>query len=88
MEETFQISEKGMSILEILNTMISPSDEASGANTVRDNEMACEKNKKRRKRSTNERATSKFIFNINLHGDLPNQLFYCQNPNSTKTQLN
>ena len=35
MEDAFQIREKGMSILEILNTMISPSDDSSGANAVR-----------------------------------------------------
>ena len=52
LEETFQIHEKGTNILDILNTMISPSDEASGANAVRSNELACASKNKRRKRQT------------------------------------
>ena len=39
MEEVFQISEKNLSILDILSTMILP--EASGTNAVRKNEIAC-----------------------------------------------
>ena len=35
LQETFQIHEKGTNILDILNTMISPSEEASWANAVR-----------------------------------------------------
>ena len=58
MEETFQSRKKGMNVLDILNIVISPSDEASGANAVRENEMACAKNKKREKRDTVEQATS------------------------------
>ena len=59
MEETFQIRDKDMNILDILNTMISPSDEASGADAVRQNELACSNNNKRRKRSTYDEYTSK-----------------------------
>ena len=58
LEETFQIREQGTSILDILNTMISPSDEASGANTVRRNVLACSALKNRRKRSVFEESTS------------------------------
>ena len=41
MKQTFQIYDKGTSIIDILNTMISPSEEASGANAIRNNEQAC-----------------------------------------------
>ena len=52
LKETFQIHEKGTNILDILNTMISPSDEASGANAVRSNALACASKNERRKRET------------------------------------
>ena len=58
MEEAFQITEKDMNILDILNTMISPSNEATGANAIRQNELACTAKTKRRKRSTIEHSTS------------------------------
>ena len=54
MKEVFQIKEEGTTdILEILSTMISPSDAASGANAIRKNELACsQRNGRRKKRST------------------------------------
>ena len=58
MEETFQIRERGLSILDILNTMISPSNEATGANAIRQNELACSAKNKRQKRSTIQHSTS------------------------------
>ena len=59
LKETFQIHKKGTSILDIFNTMISPSDEASGANSVRRNEEACAAKNQRTKRSIVEKTTSK-----------------------------
>ena len=58
LKETFQIHEKGMNILDILNTMISPSDEFDGANAVRMNEVACARRNKRDKRATEEELES------------------------------
>ena len=60
LKEAFQIHEKGTNILDILNTMISPSDEASGANAVRSNALACASKNERRKRETSiDTSTSK-----------------------------
>ena len=50
MLEMFQIQENGTNILDILNTMVSP--ETSAANAVRKNQMACAKNKIRKRRDT------------------------------------
>ena len=58
LKETFQIHEKGTNILDILNTMISPSHEVDGVNAVRRNEVACAKRNKRRKRATEEELAS------------------------------
>ena len=58
LKETFQIHEKGTNILDILNTMISPSGEVDGVNAVRRNEVACAKRNKRRKRATEEELAS------------------------------
>ena len=51
MKDEFQITEKETTILDILDTMIAPSSEASGANGVRENQLACKGNE-RKKRST------------------------------------
>ena len=48
MEEVFQISEKNISILDILSTMISPA--ASDTNAVRQNEIACSNKAKQLRR--------------------------------------
>ena len=48
MEEVFQISEKNLSILDILSTMISP--EASGTNAVIQNQIACSNKDKQSRR--------------------------------------
>ena len=50
MQEIFQIPDKGTTIMDILNMMITP--ESAGVNEVRRNALACEKKKRRRKRST------------------------------------
>ena len=52
MLEMFLIQDNGTNILDILNTMVSP--ETSVANAVRKNQMACAKNKKRKRRDTGE----------------------------------
>ena len=51
LKERFQIKEKGMSLMDILNTMVAPSDEAADTNSVRRNQIACNKTKNRGKRS-------------------------------------
>ena len=51
MKDVFQVKDKGTNILDILDTMIAPSSEASGPNGVRENQMAC-KGKDRKKRNT------------------------------------
>ena len=51
MKDVFQVKDHGTNILDILDTMIAPSSEASGANGVRENQMAC-KGKDRKKRNT------------------------------------
>ena len=38
LEEKYQIKEAGISIMDILNTMVSPSDESSDANSVKNNQ--------------------------------------------------
>ena len=58
LKETFQIHEKGTNILDILNTMISPSDEVDGVNAIRRNEEACTKRNKRDKRATEDQLAS------------------------------
>ena len=58
LKETFQIHEKGTNILDIMNTMISPSDEVDGVNAIRRNEQACAKRNKRNKRATEEQLES------------------------------
>ena len=59
MKETFQITNPGMSILDVLNMMVSPSDEASNAEAVKQNQVACSKKHSRKKRSTFDGFTSK-----------------------------
>ena len=53
LKEKFQIKEAGLSIMDILNTMVSPSNEASDAISVRKNQITCEKKAKRKKRNSN-----------------------------------
>ena len=59
MEEKFQIQEKGVNILDILNTMIAPSPDASvSSNSVRKNIVACssgDKNRRKRQSAGNTR---------------------------------
>ena len=50
MEEKYQIKDKGLNILDILNTMISP--KAGETNIVTQNQLACEKRLPRKKRET------------------------------------
>ena len=50
MEEKYQIKDKGLNILDILNTMISP--KAGETNVVTQNQLACEKRFQRKKRET------------------------------------
>ena len=50
MEEKYQIKEKGLNIIDILNTMISP--KAGETNFVTQNQLACGKMLARRKRAT------------------------------------
>ena len=54
MQETFQIQDNSINILDLIDTMVAPSDEATEANFVRQNQEACNhlKEKKRRKRAT------------------------------------
>ena len=60
MREVFQITEKGLSIMDILDTMISPNQEGSGTKAVVNNELACAEEKRRKKRTT----IGKLIHNI------------------------
>ena len=59
MEEKFQIKEKGLTIMDILNTMVSSQDVNTVlvSNVVRENALACEKpaENKRKKRSSGAR---------------------------------
>ena len=48
--ETFQIQTKDTNILDILNTMVSPSDESTEANFVMQNQLACRDLPNRNKR--------------------------------------
>ena len=52
MREVFFIDEKGLTIMELLNTMIIPSEDADNNNAVRRNEVYCAKKKRRSKRNT------------------------------------
>ena len=52
MRDVFQITEKGLSIMDVMDTMISPSKDGSGTQAVVNNELACAEEKIRRKRST------------------------------------
>ena len=57
MEEKFQIKEKGLTIMDILNTMVSPNnvDNILLSNIVRENALACEAqavNSRRKKRES------------------------------------
>ena len=59
MEEKFQITEKGLTIMDILNTMVSSHDANAVlvSNVVRDNALACDNsaaNSARKKRSTGQ----------------------------------
>ena len=49
MREVFMITKKGMSIMDVLNTILAPNEEASTSNAVRKNEIACAKEEKRKK---------------------------------------
>ena len=51
MKDVFQIKNKGTNIIDILRTMTAPSAEASDANIVRENQLACA-GSNRRKRNT------------------------------------
>ena len=53
MREVFQIKDKGIDIMDLLSTMISPSENGGNANAVRKNQLACEENKGRVKRLSN-----------------------------------
>ena len=59
MEEKFQIKKKGLTIMDILNTMVSSQDVNTVlvSNVVRENALACEKTaeKKRKKRGSGAR---------------------------------
>ena len=51
MRETFQIKDKGVNILDLMNTMISPKMESSlTSNGVRENVAACSKQRSRRRK--------------------------------------
>ena len=52
MREVFQITEKGLSIIDVMDTLISPTKEGSGTQAVVNNELACAAEKRRRKRTT------------------------------------
>ena len=52
MRDVFQITEKGLSIMDVMDTMISPSKDGSGTQAVVNNELACAEEKIRRKRTT------------------------------------
>ena len=60
----FQIAEKGGNILDILNTMISP--ETARANSVIQNQQACQGKKKMRKRGTVDNAVASTQSKIGL----------------------
>ena len=59
MREVFQITEKGLSIMDVLDTMITPSQEGSGTQAVVNNELACAEEKRRKKRTTIGKCTHK-----------------------------
>ena len=60
MEEKFQIKDRNVNIMDILNTMISPKDVEStvAANGVRENVQACTAKKNRKKRSAGNKITN------------------------------
>ena len=51
MQEIFQIEDKNVNILDIIDTIVAPSDESTEANFVMQNQLACRKNT-RAKRQT------------------------------------
>jgi hypothetical protein len=57
MKDVFEIEDKGINIMDILDTMIAP--EASASNAIRKHQVSCAKKKERRKRSTTNGVLSK-----------------------------